>query len=141
VDKCARKEIADITYEGALTQEPNTWFHSCDARGICPVRDNSNVVQIIPVTSQAAQKARMAKDGLSSVSEEKEWDSKQVQMLKEPGHTTLLPNQNWWIRQDLRKRPPLYSKDGESLPYYLVHDMLRGDLTLVRIVIASLVPQ
>src|SRR5436190_8857206 len=48
-----KSRVADYLYEGYLTEDPQTFFHSCDSRGVCPVRDNANVVQIIPITTRS----------------------------------------------------------------------------------------
>lgn len=148
VDRCQRKGgLADHFYEGGLTEDPNTVFHSCDSRGICSVRDRSNVVQIIPVTTKAL--VRDQKTGDNSVDVDFPSDGQEAApfkiesqslkrkrgdtsppgksrkrakeiVLKEPGHTLLEPKQTWWIREGTKVRPPLLSADGENLSYYLV---------------------
>jgi len=100
------------------------------------VRDYSNVVQIIPVTSlstvlnrdQADIDSQVLKSDVSGWKRKVEDDPLTMRMakrrkeliLKEPGHQYLVPNENWWVKQDLKVRPPLYSADGQVLPYYIV---------------------
>ena len=53
VDRSQKKSgVADYLYQSYLTEDPETAFHSCDSRGVCPVRDNAKVVQIIPITTR-----------------------------------------------------------------------------------------
>lgn len=131
-------------YGGALTQDPDTHFHSCESRGRCPIRDAANVVQIIPVTSRRESRLDQHETGHNSqqrpISDElsgKESavlnerigvDSAQGQrrtqlretILKEPGHTLLVPRTSWRTRESTTERPPIFSSDGETLPYYIV---------------------
>jgi len=138
-DKCDRLPgVADRIYEGYLTRNPNTTFHSCDSRGSCPVRDNANVVQIIPVTnhdfstdhdaipSPLAEVVRAKSNSpipssdskrKSEVSSQSPKRTKET-ALKEPGHTLLA--QSWWVRAGKITRPPLVASSGEALSYYIV---------------------
>lgn len=140
-DKCRRLPgAADHVYEGHLTTNPETAFHSCDSLGRCPVRDNANVVQIIPVTShvfppgneEISATAHIRSpisnsEGQSIVSKRKpeaELDrgSKRLKqtILKEPGHTLLAPRENFGVRAGAANRPPIVNTDGQSLAYYIV---------------------
>jgi len=131
-------------YGGALTQDPNTHFHSCESRGRCPIRDAANVVQIIPVTSR--REIRPARHETGQISQQRPishelsgkesvvlkkrigLDFAQGQrltqlretILKEPGHTLLVPRTFWWTKESTTERPPIFSSDGETLPYYIV---------------------
>jgi len=42
------------------------------------------------------------------------------EIVKEPGHTLLIPNGSWWTKEGAGERPPIFSEDGVSLPYLLV---------------------
>jgi hypothetical protein len=140
-DKCRRLPgVADHTYEGHLTTNPETTFHSCDSLGRCPVRDSANVVQIIPVTnhvftldneeiSASADILDVTSDSQdqSSVSKRKhkaELDRSlkrpKLTMSKEPGHTLLAPIETSGIRASTASRPPIYNREGQSLSYYIV---------------------
>ena len=139
-DKCQRLPgAADHLYEGHLTTNPETTFHSCDSLGRCPVRDNANVVQIIPVTSHVfpldeeiyatADIHRPISNsvGQSNVSKrrpEPELDrsSRRVKQAisKEPGHTLLASRKTFGARAGAANRPPIVNTDGQSLAYYIV---------------------
>jgi hypothetical protein len=100
------------------------------------VRDAANVVQIIPVTSDkspkndyvsenivfesadlgSASKKRKASDDIS----DRPIKLAPSLVLREAGHTLLEPRETWWIHQAAKERPPIYSSDGDILPYYLV---------------------
>jgi hypothetical protein len=125
--------LADHVYEGQLTQDPNTMLHSCESKGLCPVRDGANVVQIIPITSDKAPKKEYMTESIVANFEEPSKKRKASEdisgrpdkmasnaALKEPGHTLLEPRENWWVRHGTTERPPIYSADGDILPYYLV---------------------
>lgn len=167
VDKCLRRPGADRTYDGALTEDPHTPFHSCDSRGICPVRDGANVVQIIPVTRREQKSDTQSNVGNEVVASyprraikpaaSRNWSLKRVldepasreespkrvreTVIKEPGHTLLTPQQNWWVREGSNERPPLLSSDGEELSYYLVHGSLELTDTLESSTVSSLVSE
>lgn len=125
-----------------MTEDPNTRFHSCDSRGVCPVRDTANVVQIIPVTTRKPIRHHLLEPGLSNPGFSIEGESAEVKTLKrkhgrdlelernpkrvkelimkEPGHTLLEPKESWWVCEGSSERPTLLSATGELLPYYLV---------------------
>ena len=97
------------------------------------MRDQANVVQIIPVTTRTAiarkqtendsiESSDLADKGVKRKVESDdslEPSSKRTKglVVKEPGHTFL---DGWWIRDKNRPRPQLISKEGESLSYYIV---------------------
>jgi hypothetical protein len=167
VDKCLRKAGADRIYDGALTEDPHTPFHSCDSRGICPVRDGANVVQIIPVTTRertsgaqsnvadevvashpyrAIEPTASGNSSLKRVLDEpasREDSPKRMRetVMKEPGHTLLTPQQNWWVREGSNERPPLLSSDGEELSYYLVRRFVEPADTLESSTVTSLLSE
>jgi len=136
VDKGQKKSgIADVLYEGVLTEDPNTRFHSCDSKGSCPVRDNANVVQIIPITTRTAiARKQMENNSLDSDfaeqglkrnveyndSIEKSPTRIKGVVVKEPGHTFL---DGWWTRDKTRPRPQLISEEGGFLSYYIVRTL------------------
>lgn len=147
IDKSQKKVgLANRTYEGALTENPNTRFHSCDSREACPVRDSANVVQIIPVTTHTTAVeekvsnldhfgSRAMPDGISqSVAVKQilerrrplEPSPKDVDetILKEPGHTLLEPRTHWWVEGTSEERVPIISEEGEPLPHYLVYILI-----------------
>ena len=138
VDPGQKKDgLADHVYEGQLTEDPNTILHSCESKGICPVRDAANVVQIIPITSDKAPKKEYLSESIVVESANFQEPSKKrkaledisdrpdkIAVLREPGHTLLEPRENWWVRRGTRERPPIYSADGDILPYYLVSPSL-----------------
>jgi hypothetical protein len=148
-DKCQRLPgVADHTYEGHLTQNPHTTFHSCDSLGGCPVRDNAHVVQIIPVTNHAFSidnnenpprpvevvDLRSNSPGKANDLNQKregalQGTPKTVKgaVLKEPGHTLLA--QSWWVRGGMTTRPPIVAPSGEPLSYYIVLSSYFRDLT------------
>jgi len=131
-----------------LTEDPNTRFHSCDSKGACPVRDQANVVQIIPITTRAAiARKQTENDSIDSSDLTDKGVKRKVEsddslepspkrtkglVVKEPGHTFL---DGWWIRDKKRPRPQLISKDGESLSYYIVTTPL-----LVHFLISTVCP-
>jgi len=136
VDRGQKKVgAADHVYDGQLTEDPNTILHSCESTAVCPVRDSANIVQIIPVTSDQApkqdymfestafecadpgdaSKKRRTSDNLSD-----HQNKVTPNGVRELGHTLLEPRQNWWMCQGAQDRPPIYSSDGDVLPYYLV---------------------
>jgi hypothetical protein len=131
--------VADHTYEGHLTTNPETSFHSCDSLGRCPVRDNANVVQIIPVTNHAyslhneeisatadidLKSNSLDQSNISKRKLEAEVDrsSKRLKqtILKEPGHTLLAPRETWGFREGTANRPLILTPDGQPLSYYIV---------------------
>lgn len=143
MDRSRKKSgVADYLYQSYLTENPETTFHSCDSREVCPVRDNANVVQIIPITTRRVIREDQAsqigdsntKDNLEfSTStktlkriyendEELERSPKRTKrlILKEPGHTLLEPKKSWWVNESSKERLSLFSVTGESLPYYIV---------------------
>lgn len=139
VDKCSKNySIANSPYEGALTQNPNTPFHSCESRASCPVRDSSNVVQIIPITSSIQIKEPSDRENESQIILEEhsllkrkralhdngsERHAKRIP-LKEPGHQLLIPRGSWWTKDSSKERSPIISDEGESLPYFIVATQL-----------------
>jgi hypothetical protein len=131
VDKCQKKAgIADYEYEGRLTEDPNTPFHSCDSRGVCPIRDAANVVQIIPVTTTGVKhvnsqtNSEITSDITGQLKRKRDDDDSKQEVkriiLKEPGHTLLAPRASWWTKENSKERPPILSEQGESLPYFIV---------------------
>ena len=133
VDKGQKKSgIADVLYEGVLTEDPNTRFHSCDSKGPCPVRDNANVVQIIPITTRTAIARKqteddrvpsdLAENGFKRNDDSVEKIATRINRLvvKEPGHTFL---DGWWTRDKTRPRPQLISEEGGFLSYYIVRTL------------------
>jgi len=138
VDRGQKKVgAADHIYDGQLTEDPNTILHSCESRGVCPVRDSANVVQIIPVTSNQAPKQDYMFESTAFGSADPGDTSKKRRtsdnlsdhpntngVLRDPGHTLLQPRQNWWMCQRAQHQPPIYSSDGDILPYYLVPSQL-----------------
>jgi hypothetical protein len=136
-DKCSRKNgVANRVYEGALTLDANTMFHSCESRGTCHFRDSSNVVQIIPVTStillqdagKCDNEGRATSEDVHSLKRKGDFkddgrgDTKRI-LLKEPGHQLLIPRESWWSKERSKERPPILSDDGESLPYFIVFNL------------------
>ena len=142
MDRSQKKSgVADYLYESYLTEDPETTFHSCDSRGVCPVRDNANV-QIVPITTRKVIREDQAtqigesnvQDNLEShpstetlkrrrgKDEEPEQSPKRTKelILKEVGHTLLEPKKRWWTNETSKDRPPLFSATGEPLPYYIV---------------------
>ena len=97
------------------------------------MRDQANVVQIIPITTRAAiARKQTENDSIDSSDLTDKGVKRKVEsddslepspkrtkglVVKEPGHTFL---DGWWIRDKNRPRPQLISKDGESLSYYIV---------------------
>ena len=138
--------VADQIYEGFLTKDPNTRFHSCESRGVCPVRDIANVVQIIPITTRGASRSNATLEsdisspkfkveeisleaGALKRKHEHDTDTQRSRkrlkelIMKEPGHTLLEPRASWWVAEGSNERPPLISATGEQLPYYLVYSL------------------
>ena len=148
INRSEKKEIvADHIYEGVLTEDPNTIFHSCHSKGVCPVRDGANVVQIIPVTTRkivpAYEKSQVDRpdpgDHRESFSRSagtlKRKHIEDIQhgpdpkrakdvIVKELGHTLLEPRQSWWGAEETKERLPIVSASGERLPYYIVCPLL-----------------
>jgi hypothetical protein len=145
VDKSSRRAgISGHVYEGALTEDPHTPFHSCDSLGTCPVRDAANVVQIIPVTTTKqptpdvqpekpdVPRPRHELENVDSANKSVKRKSEEPTdrnespkrpgetVVKEPGHTLLQPRKSWWIREGSKERPALLSSNGDDLSYYLV---------------------
>jgi hypothetical protein len=143
VDRSQKKfGVADYLHDSYLTEDPETTFHSCDSRGVCPVRDNANIVQIIPITTRRVIRGDQVtqtnysntKGSLESFpstktqkrkrgkNEEPERSPKRVKelILKEVGHTLLEPKKSVWVNEMSKERPSLFSTTGESLPYYIV---------------------
>ena len=159
-DMCRRLPgVADHVYDGYLTQNPDTTFHSCDSLGLCPVRDNANVVQIIPVTNYAfsidndespPRSAEVVDDRSHSAMEINDLKRKgnnalqsrpkslKEAALKEPGHTLLPQRDNWWVRAGTMTRPPIVSPSGEPLSYYIVIFILARTLPVARSIITAL---
>ena len=125
--------VADVLYEGILTEDANTRFHSCDSKGSCSIRDNADVVQIIPITTRMAIARKQADEEEIDISGLKdstlkrklafdndvEKSPKRIKglMVKEPGHSLL---DGWWIRDKSRARRQILSEDGIDLSYYIV---------------------
>lgn len=159
-DMCRRLPgVADHVYEGHLTQNPDTTFHSCDSLGPCPVRDNANVVQIIPVTNHAfsidndkipARPAEVVEMRSYSTMELNNLERKsdnapqsrpkrlKETVMKEPGHTLLPQRDNWWVRAGTMTRPTIVSPSGEPLSYYIVLPVVPRTLPVARSVITAL---
>jgi hypothetical protein len=108
----------------------------------------ANVVQIIPVTTMGRltledEEIKMENQAeLGNGSQDRTYSSSMLkrknieefsverspkrlkeEALTEPGHTLLKPQESWWVNPDTKERPPIFSADGDSLPYLLVWDM------------------